>query len=130
MNRTAAAFDVPRFTDWLGAGDRRTRRGDRDADERWRQLRDVPHRAAWRSWVVRRAPLTSVSDTAHHVVREARVIEALAGSAVPVPTVLAICEDPAVLGAPFFVMSFVDGDVVRRNGLPDALAAQPIRTMR
>ena len=66
-----------------------------------------------------------MSDTAHHVVREARVIESLAGSAVPVPTVLAIGEDPAVLGAPFFVMSFVDGDVVRRNGLPEALAAQP-----
>ena len=53
------------------------------------------------------------------------VIESLAGSGVPVPTVLAISDDPAILGAPFFVMSFVDGDVVRRNGLPDALAAQP-----
>ena len=75
--------------------------------------------------MVRRAPLTSVSDTAHQVVREARIIEALAGSRVPVPTILAIGEDPAILGAPFFVMSFVDGDVVRRNGLPEALAAQP-----
>ncbi|MDT5347586.1 MAG: hypothetical protein QOH91_873 [Mycobacterium sp.] len=71
------------------------------------------------------APLTSVSDTAHHVVREARVIEALAGSGVPVPTILAIGDDPAILGAPFFVMSFIDGDVVRRNGLPETLAAQP-----
>jgi len=44
---------------------------------------------------------------------------------VPVPRILAIGEDPAILGAPFFVMSFVDGDVVRRNGLPEALAAQP-----
>ena len=51
------------------------------------------------SWVVRRAPLTSVSDTAHQVVREARVIESLAGSGVPVPTVLAIGEDPEILCA-------------------------------
>ncbi|MDT7761876.1 MAG: hypothetical protein QOC63_1296, partial [Mycobacterium sp.] len=52
-------------------------------------------------------------------------IEALAGSHVPVPTILAVGDDPAILGAPFFVMSFVDGDVVRRNGLSEALAAQP-----
>src|SRR6195952_3214959 len=77
------------------------------------------------SWVVRRAPLASVSDTAHHVVREAHIIQALADSHVPVPTILAISDDPDVLGAPFFVMSFVDGDVVRRNGLPEALVAQP-----
>jgi aminoglycoside phosphotransferase (APT) family kinase protein len=66
-----------------------------------------------------------VSDTAHHVVREARVIEALADSKVPVPTILALCDDPAVLGSPFFVMSYVDGDVVRRSGLPETLAKQP-----
>jgi aminoglycoside phosphotransferase (APT) family kinase protein len=66
-----------------------------------------------------------VSDTAHHVVREAQVIKSLAGSAVPVPTILAIGDDPAILGAPFFVMSYIDGDVVRRNGLPESLAAQP-----
>jgi aminoglycoside phosphotransferase (APT) family kinase protein len=42
-----------------------------------------------------------------------------------VPTILAIGGDPAILGSPFFVMSFIDGDVVRRNGLPEALAAQP-----
>src|ERR1700689_468301 len=70
VNRNAAAFDVPHFTDWLG------------------QATGEP-------------------------------------PAGPVPTILAIGEDPAGLGAPFFVMSFVDGDVVRRNGLPEALAAQP-----
>ena len=77
------------------------------------------------SWILRRAPLTAVADTAHQVVREARIIEALAGSDVPVPRVLATCEDPAVLGAPFFVMSRVDGEVVRRAGLPDEYVAHP-----
>ena len=125
MNRTAAAFDVPRFTDWLGqvtgepAEVTVTPMSGGASCEMFRVER------LGQSWVVRRAPLTSVSDTAHHVVREARVIESLAGSPVPVPTVLAIGDDPAILGAPFFVMSFVDGDVVRRNGLPEGLAAQP-----
>jgi aminoglycoside phosphotransferase (APT) family kinase protein len=66
-----------------------------------------------------------VSDTAHQVIREARIIQSLAGTGVPVPTILAIGEDPSILGAPFFVMNYVDGDVVRRAGLPERLAAQP-----
>ena len=40
-----------------------------------------------------------------------------------VAALVAVGEDPAILGAPFFVMSFVDGDVVRRNGLPESLGA-------
>jgi aminoglycoside phosphotransferase (APT) family kinase protein len=125
VNRTAAAFDVARFSDWLGqvtgepAEVTVTPMSGGGSCEMFRVER------LGRSWVARRAPLTSVSDTAHHVVREARVIEALADSAVPVPTILAVCDDPAVLGTPFFVMSFVDGDVVRRNGLPKDLAEQP-----
>jgi aminoglycoside phosphotransferase (APT) family kinase protein len=125
VNHTAAAFDVARFTEWLGqvtgepAAVRVTPMSGGGSCEMFRVER------LGRFWVVRRAPLRSVSDTAHHVVREARVIEALAGTAVPVPTILAIGDDPDVLGAPFFVMSFVDGEVVRRNGLPEALAAQP-----
>src|SRR6202048_2765284 len=125
VNRAAAAFDVPRFTDWLGQATGEpaevtvTPMSGGASCEMFRVER------LGRSWVVRRAPLTSVSETAHHVVREARVIEALAGSQVPVPTILAIGDNPTILGAPFFVMSYVDGDVVRRNGLPEGLAAQP-----
>jgi aminoglycoside phosphotransferase (APT) family kinase protein len=77
------------------------------------------------AWVVRRAPLTAVSDTAHQVIREARIMEALGAAGVSVPTVLARNEDPAVLGAPFFVMSYVDGGVIRRAGLPEALQQDP-----
>ncbi len=63
--------------------------------------------------VVRRPPLGHVLATAHDMVREFRVMSALAGSAVPVPDALALCEDPDVIGAPFYVMSRVDGDVLR-----------------
>ncbi|WP_264001970.1 phosphotransferase family protein, partial [Mycolicibacterium gadium] len=76
-------------------------------------------------WVVRRAPVAAVSATAHQVIREARIMEILESQGIPVPKVLARSEDPAVLGAPFFVMSFVDGDVIRREGLPEALRQDP-----
>jgi aminoglycoside phosphotransferase (APT) family kinase protein len=124
VSRASSAFDVPRFSDWLGGvtGEAAevtvTPMSGGGSCEMFRIER------LGRSWVVRRAPLTSVSDTAHHVVREAQVIEALADSRVPVPTILAVCDDPAVLGTPFFVMSYIDGDVVRRHGLPEALAEQ------
>jgi aminoglycoside phosphotransferase (APT) family kinase protein len=125
MRSTAAAFDVPRFTDWLGQVTGEPAEVTVTPMSGGASCEMFHVERLGRSWVVRRAPVTSVSDTAHHVVREARVIESLAGSHVPVPTILAVGGDPAILGAPFFVMSFVDGDVVRRNGLPEALAAQP-----
>ncbi|MDT5276673.1 MAG: hypothetical protein QOG95_3605 [Mycobacterium sp.] len=125
MRSTAAAFDVRRFTDWLGQATGESAEVTVTPMSGGASCEMFRVERLGQSWVLRRAPMTSVSDTAHHVVREARVIQALAGSGVPVPTILAIGEDPGILGAPFFVMSFVDGDVVRRNGLPEALAAQP-----
>ncbi|MER5256573.1 MULTISPECIES: phosphotransferase family protein [unclassified Streptomyces] len=64
-------------------------------------------------WVVRRPPLGHVLATAHDMKREHRVISALHGTAVPVPTPLLLCEDDAVIGAPFYVMEFVDGTPYR-----------------
>ncbi|HKE49899.1 MAG TPA: phosphotransferase family protein [Actinomycetes bacterium] len=64
-------------------------------------------------WVVRRPPLGHVLATAHDMGRESRVLRALLNTAVPVPTVLAHCPDPDVLGAPFYVMAKVDGVVYR-----------------
>jgi aminoglycoside phosphotransferase (APT) family kinase protein len=65
------------------------------------------------SWVVRRPPLGHVLETAHDMGREHRVMAALGGSAVPVPEMIVLCRDPEVIGAPFYVMSFVDGTVYR-----------------
>lgn len=64
-------------------------------------------------WVVRRPPLGGVLATAHDVAREARVMHALAGTDVPVPLVLHLCEDSDVIGAPFVVENYVDGVVLR-----------------
>ena len=66
-----------------------------------------------REWVVRRPPLGHVVETAHDMGREHRVMAALQGSAVPVPVTRAYCADPAVIGAPFYVMDKVEGRVVR-----------------
>ena len=61
------------------------------------------------SVVVRRPPLGHVLATAHDMGREYRVISALQGTPVPVPETYAWCADESVLGAPFYVMSLVDG---------------------
>ncbi|WP_329246604.1 phosphotransferase family protein [Streptomyces sp. NBC_01478] len=64
-------------------------------------------------WVVRRPPLGHVLATAHDMKREHRVISALHPTNVPVPKPILLCEDDEVLGAPFYVMEFVEGTPYR-----------------
>jgi len=75
-----------------------------------------------RSFVLRRPPLGHVLPTAHDMAREHRVLAALAGSGVPAPRPLALCQDPAVNGAPFYVMSYHPG-IVLHDDLPEGFAA-------
>src|SRR5215467_79209 len=65
--------------------------------------------------VLRRPPLGHVLPTAHDMAREYRVLTALNGSTVPVPRPVAFCEDPSVVGAPFYLMDYVDGAVLRTS---------------
>ncbi|MEU9592008.1 phosphotransferase family protein [Streptomyces sp. NPDC048193] len=65
------------------------------------------------TWVVRRPPLGHVLATAHDMKREHRVISALHPTDVPVPRPVLLCEDEEVLGAPFYVMEFVEGTPYR-----------------
>ena len=65
--------------------------------------------------VLRRPPLGNVLPTAHDMGREYRVMSALGGTAVPVPRMRHFCEDPSVLGQPFYVMDLVEGYVVRQQ---------------
>ena len=117
-------FDLAVFTAWL-----------RDKTGRAGEPRIAPMKGggscemfameqAGERFVIRRAPLAAVSDTAHNVVREYQVIETLAGSDVRVPDLLASCDDPAVLGAPFYIMAYVDGEVIRRK-LPQRYIDSP-----
>src|SRR3954453_20227351 len=67
---------------------------------------------AGRRFVLRRPPLGNLLQSAHDMGREHRLIRALAPTPVPVPSPLAFCEDASVTGAPFYVMTFVDGVVL------------------
>jgi aminoglycoside phosphotransferase (APT) family kinase protein len=69
-------------------------------------------------WALRRPPLGRTLGSAHDMGREQRVVSALAGTPVPVAPIAGFCEDESVNGAPFYVMEFVDGPILRRR--PDA----------
>jgi aminoglycoside phosphotransferase (APT) family kinase protein len=65
------------------------------------------------SVVLRRPPLANVLPTAHDMAREYTVIAALHPTGFPVPVPLHLARDPEVIGAPFYLMSYVDGVVLR-----------------
>jgi aminoglycoside phosphotransferase (APT) family kinase protein len=70
--------------------------------------------------VLRRPPRGPLPPSAHDVLREARLLGALERTPVRAPTVLAVCDDESVIGAPFYVMEEVQGDVIT-DSMPDAL---------
>ena len=69
--------------------------------------------------VLRKKPPGKLLPSAHAVEREYRIMRALAGTDVPVPEALALCEDAAVLGTPFFVMRWVPGRIFWNPELPE-----------
>lgn len=79
-------------------------------------------------WVLRKKPSGPLLASAHMVEREARVLRALAGSDVPVPDVPLVCDDPDVIGTPFFVMSYVHGRILRDPALPGMSAEERRQT--
>src|SRR5580700_6079076 len=81
--------------------------------------------------VLRRPPLGHVLPTAHDMSREFRVLSALAGTRVPVAPLVASCTDVEVIGAPFYVMEYVPGVVLRtRNDTKDLTEAQAAELSR
>ncbi|MFP4174914.1 MAG: phosphotransferase family protein [Halobacteriales archaeon] len=63
--------------------------------------------------VMRRPPIGETAETAHDVLREYTAMDALQDTDVPVPRTVAACDDRDVIGAEFYVMERVEGDVVR-----------------
>ena len=84
--------------------------------------------AAGHRWVLRRPPLHGVQQSAHDMAREHRIMKALRASAVPVPPVVGECDDLDVIGAPFFVMRYVDGIVLRNAHVVTAETNEATRT--
>jgi len=79
-------------------------------------------------WVLRRPPLGHVLATAHDMGREHRIIAALADTAVPVPTVIGLSPDDSVNGAPFYVMDFVDGPILRNREAAELITMEARET--
>jgi aminoglycoside phosphotransferase (APT) family kinase protein len=118
-----AGIDVPRVSDWLvghvdaaaapftfeviaGGHSNLTYRVDDAGGHRF---------------VLRRPPLGHVLASAHDMGREFRIISALQDTPVPVAPALGYCDDLEVNGAPFYVMGFVDGHVVRERATAEAV---------
>ena len=78
-------------------------------------------------YVLRRPPLGHVLASAHDMGREHRIISGLQRSAVPVAPALGFCDDPSVNGAPFYVMGFVDGFVLRDKAAAEAVLSVEAR---
>jgi aminoglycoside phosphotransferase (APT) family kinase protein len=80
--------------------------------------------AAGATFVLRRPPLGHVLPTAHDMAREFRVLRGLAGTDVPAPRPIALCEDAAVNEMAFYVMTYCPG-VVPGDALPAGFAEKP-----
>lgn len=80
-----------------------------------------------RELVLRRPPFGHKAKSAHDMVREAKVMQALRPVYPLLPEIVAVCEDDTVLGNPFFVMERLRGIILRRD-LPTGLLLDPKQT--
>jgi aminoglycoside phosphotransferase (APT) family kinase protein len=85
--------------------------------------------AGSRMLVLRRPPLGHVLPTAHDMSREFRVLSGLAGTRVPVARPVAFCDDADVIGAPFYLMEYVPGVVLRTRQDTAALTEPQARKL-
>jgi aminoglycoside phosphotransferase (APT) family kinase protein len=83
--------------------------------------------SAGNHYALRRPPVSHVLPTAHDMAREHRIISALGPTKVPVAPALGLCKDPDVNGAPFYVMGFVDGVILRDATIVEKVYDEPTR---
>lgn len=84
-------------------------------------------RGASGEFVLRRKPFGKLLPSAHAVDREYRLLGALHPLDFPVPRPLAMCDDPAVIGAIFYVMELAPGRSYSNGALPEFDAATRTR---
>jgi aminoglycoside phosphotransferase (APT) family kinase protein len=80
-----------------------------------------------RRWVVRRPSAAGLTASAHDMAREWRVTSALRATRVPVARPVILCQDQRVMGAPFTVVEWVDGIVVRSRDDLGSLPGDQLR---
>lgn len=77
-----------------------------------------------RSYVLRKQPAGPLLPSAHAIDREYRILGALARTDVPVPSAVAYCADPEVIGTPFYLMDKLQGRVMPDYSLPQVPASE------
>lgn len=75
-------------------------------------------------FVLRKKPPGKLLKSAHQVDREYRIMKALAATDVPVPRMVALCEDETVIGTAFYVMEYLEGRIFRDPQMPGASRAE------
>ncbi len=84
-------------------------------------------RAGGRELVLRRPPFGTKVKSAHDMGREYRILSRLADVYPKAPRARLYCDDPAVLGAPFYLMDRVEGVILRKQQAPAGVALPPER---
>lgn len=113
-------FDVAALEGWLRA------QGLSDSPPELRRIGDGHSNLTYavtagdRTFVLRRPPPPPIPKGANDMLREARILRALADTPVPVPRVLAVAEEGEVMDVPCYVMERLDG-VVATEMLPEPL---------
>ena len=118
-----ALIDIPRLEEWMSAHIEGFA-GPLDV-EQFAGGQSNPTfllKSAGRRYVLRRKPAGKLLPSAHAVDREYRVITALEDTEVPVAHGFGLCSDPAVLGADFYVMDYVEGRIFWTAALPEVPA--------
>ena len=77
-----------------------------------------PPISSGKDYVLRKKPPGKLLPGAHAIEREFRVMEALGRAGVPSPPLHGLCEDPSILGTPFYLMSYVPGRIFKNPALP------------
>ena len=119
-------LDLGRLAGWLSRAVPEAAAGEITAEVIAGGKSNLTYRLRSGEWsaVLRRPPLGHVLETAHDMSREYRVMSALRNTDVPVPNIIALCEDAGVIGAPFYVMAFVPGVTYRAAADLNALGAE------
>lgn len=118
-------LDLQRLNDWLSAT--HPKLGIARAAEKFSGGQSNPtYRVRFddADRVLRRKPPGVLLASAHAVEREYRVLSAVASQGVPVPVVHALCENPDVLGSPFYLMDYLDGRIFWDPALTELSADQ------
>ncbi|GIL01844.1 MAG: aminoglycoside phosphotransferase [Alphaproteobacteria bacterium] len=129
--RAGHALDVARLVDYLACQVPEIRRG-----AVVRQFRGGQSNPTFliesdgRLFVLRKKPPGALLPSAHQVEREYQVMRALAGTGVPVPRMILLCEDASVIGTAFYVMEGIEGRVIRDLTLPELSPAERAATYR